>query len=485
MKHSCILFTPKDENSQPIHRSSLIVRRCSSFIIHHSSFIVIYAYLLASLVTIPAAAQVTIGGLTPPAQGAVLDLNSTKSGGLLLSNVALTDLEKIPTGVNLFPGIQAGVNDDSNPDFTGAIVYNTTYVNSQTIYPGLYVWDGEKWGRISNGPVLPAPHLATCSADYYPHDASKFVDIEVDADGTGPGATKRTLRFLTYNLGADPNLSPKQQMAYSSADLTDVSVYGGLYQWGRKDTKHCLRCNDTSNPNFFTNTPYSTAAEANDPVTGGKFVMDDGDWLNPPDNYLWGNGAGAAGQASNLSSGSNNPCPAGFRVPTEYEWALLSRESNNPAQAVGDFFHPTGGVNGTEAPSGVVWVPVTNGMASTSWGSGQLCGYALYEKGVWEDALSGYFGSNSPSLKSLTADAAPEPLLFLPAAGWRDCCGTYDGNSVDNMLDDLVRGCYWCSTIYEFSVGCYFLEFWNESVYSGGNFYNLRGFGYPVRCLAE
>jgi hypothetical protein len=63
-------------------------------------------------------AQVTIGGSTEATVGAILDLNSSSGvkGGLLLSNVSITNLNKIPAGTNQFPGITAGVNDGRNPE---------------------------------------------------------------------------------------------------------------------------------------------------------------------------------------------------------------------------------------------------------------------------------------------------------------------------------------------------------------------------------
>jgi uncharacterized protein (TIGR02145 family) len=86
-------------------------------------------------------AQVTIGGLEEPKAGAILDLNSTAKGGLILSNVPIEDLGKIPTGIDRFPGIVANTNDEINPDFKGAIVYNT---NSQWGV-GVYLWNGTNW----------------------------------------------------------------------------------------------------------------------------------------------------------------------------------------------------------------------------------------------------------------------------------------------------------------------------------------------------
>jgi hypothetical protein len=82
-------------------------------------------------------AQVTIGGLTPPKAGALLDLNSTTTGGLVLSNVDLPDLSVIPGGVVVnIPSTQP-----TNQELAGMIVYNTYAATGV----GVHVWDGEDW----------------------------------------------------------------------------------------------------------------------------------------------------------------------------------------------------------------------------------------------------------------------------------------------------------------------------------------------------
>jgi hypothetical protein len=87
-----------------------------------------------------------MGGLEEPKSGAILDLNSTTKGGLLLSNVALGNLYTIPyTGTaNPFPGVTAA-NYDTKPvkdGFTGAIVYHT----GENGFPaGVYLWNGDNW----------------------------------------------------------------------------------------------------------------------------------------------------------------------------------------------------------------------------------------------------------------------------------------------------------------------------------------------------
>jgi uncharacterized protein (TIGR02145 family) len=93
-------------------------------------------------------AQVTIGGLNEPKAGALLDLNSTIQGGLVLSNVDLTNLGVIPA--NTFVNISA--EQDSNPELAGMIVYNTYEPNGI----GVHVWDGYDWIKLC-APPAPGP----------------------------------------------------------------------------------------------------------------------------------------------------------------------------------------------------------------------------------------------------------------------------------------------------------------------------------------
>ncbi|MCL1939017.1 MAG: hypothetical protein FWF52_11565 [Candidatus Azobacteroides sp.] len=93
-----------------------------------------------------AQSQVTIGGLTDPQAGALLDLNSTTTGGLLLSHVDLPDLGQIPNVG--FVGITQA--QDINQDLRGTIVYN---INATT-GAGLYIWDGDNWMRLNSGSSL-------------------------------------------------------------------------------------------------------------------------------------------------------------------------------------------------------------------------------------------------------------------------------------------------------------------------------------------
>ncbi len=110
--------------------------------------------------------------------------------------------------------------------------------------------------------------------------------------------TTRTGRiWLDRNLGASRvALSP-----------TDTQAYGDYYQWGRRTDGHEKQIVRGLAGNY-TGTKSATSVPPDD-----KYIFpSDGsfDWLITSDNTLW-SGVNAP----------NNPCPAGFRIPTESEWA--------------------------------------------------------------------------------------------------------------------------------------------------------------------
>ena len=128
--------------------------------------------------------------------------------------------------------------------------------------------------------------------------------------GTVTTATGRI--WLDRNLGAS-------RVATSS---TDALAYGDYFQWGRPADGHQTKYLTNNNSSGFTNTKSSSSV----PSTDLWIVPTDAsnDWLATPDNSLW---AGA--------NPATNPCPVGFRIPTESEWEAerITWVSNNAAGA--------------------------------------------------------------------------------------------------------------------------------------------------------
>ncbi len=114
--------------------------------------------------------------------------------------------------------------------------------------------------------------------------------------------------WMDRNLGAD-------QVATSS---DDSEAYGDLYQWGRGTDGHESR------------TSLTTSVLSSDDEPGhGKFITVSEmpkDWKTPQNDMLWQG-----------TAGGNNPCPPGFRLPTEAELETerLSWDTNDEAGAFG------------------------------------------------------------------------------------------------------------------------------------------------------
>jgi hypothetical protein len=186
-------------------------------------------------------------------------------------------------------------------------------------------WNGQAWVKVaagSNGQTLTffngAPVWSTPNNPFANTVVSKTGKIWMDR-----------------NLGAT-------RVATSS---TDAAAYGDLYQWGRGTDGHQIRTSAT------TATLSSTDQPGN-----GNFITSSGDWRSPKNDNLW--------QGVN---GVNNPCPTGFRIPTQPEWvaelSTWSLSTNDEAFA-STLKLPLGGIRAFE--SGALQ---TTGIRGFYWSS--------------------------------------------------------------------------------------------------------------------
>ncbi len=149
--------------------------------------------------------------------------------------------------------------------------------------------------------------------------------------------------WMDRNLGAS-------QIATSS---TDATAYGDLYQWGRLSDGHEDRSSSTTITLSSTDNPGHS-----------NFILATSlpyDWRSPQNNDLW--------QGVN---GTNNPCPSGFRIPTETEWEAerLSWVSNDADGAFGSplkltvsgYRHGSFGHLGEVGISGFYWSSTVSGV---------------------------------------------------------------------------------------------------------------------------
>jgi uncharacterized protein (TIGR02145 family) len=199
--------------------------------------------------------------------------------------------------------------------------------------------------------------------------------------------------FLCHNLGADTTLDP---------NVPVVGLQGAYIQWGQRgpNTTGDARVDwqTAANTSNFAAAPTATNANASAIAGWSTTVATD---------YSWRTAGGA--------KTANDPCPAGYRVPTQSEWAVVN--TYNTASRTGTFT-----------------------SSSTNYGA------ALH------------YGPN-----------ASTKLLTLPAAGDRD--------SNSNLVNRGSWGFYWSSTASSFNANYGFnLNFVSNSENSSGSDSRLYGF---------
>lgn len=179
------------------------------------------------------------------------------------------------------PRLTTAERDAISSPAEGLTVYNITN-------KALEFFDGTNWISAIDGSVVTSPF-----ASGYVHCGTATVINEVTNSVTGK-------IWMDRNLGSS-------RIATST---TDAQSYGSLFQWGRgADGHQCVH--RFSGDGVTTSSTTSTLSSVDQP--GNAFFITTS---NPPDNWR-------DPQNTNLwqgVNGINNPCPAGFRVPTEAEW---------------------------------------------------------------------------------------------------------------------------------------------------------------------
>jgi len=124
------------------------------------------------------------------------------------------------------------------------------------------------------------------------------------------GILINSVRWATCNVGTHGQF------------VANPEDFGGYYQWGRKGDGHEQPTSDTTGTLSTTNTP-----------SHGNFILNHDepyDWRTPQNDNLWG-----------IVKTANDPCPAGWRVPTQDEYTSLVHSKSSWGElngVVGRFF---------------------------------------------------------------------------------------------------------------------------------------------------
>jgi hypothetical protein len=160
-------------------------------------------------------------------------------------------------------------------------------------------WNGSGWVTVASG-----------------NEGQQLTFISGVPTWRTPVGPTDVLNSITGKVWMDRNLGASQ-VATSS---TDADAYGDLYQWGRLTDGHQIITSGTTSTTSDTDLPGHA-----------DFILSPGgslDWRSSPNDNLW--------QGVN---GVNNPCPTGYRIPTETE-LIAERDSWESNNATGAFSSP-------------------------------------------------------------------------------------------------------------------------------------------------
>lgn len=200
--------------------------------------------------------------------------------------------------------------------------------------------------------------------------------------------------WLNNNLGADytNTQSPSFNIAKQAASAVDFKAFGSLFQWGRKPDGHDL----ITWTNADTGTGvYGTTNVAADNPANPLFILG-ADWRQTQSGTLWQNGSSA-----------NNPCPVGFKVPSEAEWQ--------------NFFNIAVGTAGADAAAASKLALPATGFRNNNFGTVNSLSAAKSGR---------YWTSTSPT----TPPAPSSFMITIPGFG-----GGVSSSGGDKALGQTVR----------------------------------------------
>ena len=232
---------------------------------------------------------------------------------------------------------QVGIGT-ANPDASAALEIEST--TKGLLLPRMML------GQI-NAITTPAEGLMVYCLDcktkgYFVNNGTEFINIR-NGNGLITITTVVDITTTTGKTWMDRNLGATQV----ATSTTDVASYGDLYQWGRDSDGHERRTSNTT-----ATTATSAHAGHGDFILAGSGT--DNNWTDfTAEDTLW-------------QSGLNDPCPAGYRIPTINE--LNAENVNfNPDNAAGAFLALNITLAGTR--EGTIGAIAQVGFSGSYWSS--------------------------------------------------------------------------------------------------------------------
>ncbi|MBF0695453.1 MAG: hypothetical protein IR153_10400 [Flavobacterium sp.] len=257
-----------------------------------------------------------IATVTTTSASAISQTGATSGGNVTADGGAAITQRGIAYGTTQNPTVSG--SHVTSTGTTGAFVSSITGLTAATTY---YV---RAYATNANGTAYGNQITFTTSAAVAGPTGGSAI-----CDGSRPTQVV-TVTSSTGKIWMDRNLGASRAATSSK----DYEAYGCLYQWGRGNDGHASITWTMGQPDGWGGQP-GTAVNAStytlsttDNPGHALFIKDQTsipyDWRSPKNDNLW--------QGVN---GINNPCPAGFRVPTraEYQAEIAAYSITNPTGA--------------------------------------------------------------------------------------------------------------------------------------------------------
>jgi hypothetical protein len=243
------------------------------------------------------------------------DLSGANNGDVLTYNITTQQWEAMPPSGG-GTGFSGDYNDLTNtptiptvPTNVSAFTNDAGYVTTSNDQQQLSVSATGDTLHLQNGGFVIIPGISVANTPG--GGGGTYPPGTVHCTGT-PTAVVDVTNPSTGKIWMDRNLGASQ----AATSSTDANSYGDLYQWGRRADGHQCRTSPTT----------ATLSSTDQPAHGDFITTNSGnyDWRSPQNDNLW--------QGIN---GVNNPCPSGYRLPTnaELDAERLSWSQDNSAGA--------------------------------------------------------------------------------------------------------------------------------------------------------